>query len=203
MENNTGDLDTLVQEKLDADTDFAESIADLSDEDKEQAIQTKKSEILSQEFKALKEKADKAEKAEELANNYKIRAEKAEKNKKDGFSNEDKTSKNDGDLSSKDILALTKANINDEDIDEVLDYAKYKKISVAEALKNGVVKTMLAEREEQRTIANAANTGAARRGSNIANDDTLISNTQAGNLPESDAEIERLAQARMRKMKGK
>lgn len=38
---NIGELDALIQEKLDADTDFAESLADLSDEDKEQAIQDK------------------------------------------------------------------------------------------------------------------------------------------------------------------
>lgn len=199
MENNTGELDALIQEKLDADTDFAASLADLSDEDKEQAIQTKKSEILSQEVKSLREKAEKAAKAEELANNYKVRAEKAERELgKNKPAAGDKTPKKDGELSSRDIIVLTKANIAEEDIDEVLDYAKFKGISVAEALKSSVVKATLSQKEEQRNLAAAANAGNGRRGSYQVADDVLLAKARQGELPDSDADLDRLVEARMK-----
>lgn len=205
MENqNIGELDALIQERLDADTDFAESLADLSDEDKEQAIQDKKSELLAQEFKSLSEKAKEAEKAKELAENYKIRAEKAEKASKGDFKGE-KTPKNkEGEeLSSRDIIALINANIAEEDIDEVLDYAKFKGISVAEALKSSVVKTTLAENEEHRKTAAATNTGAGRRGVQRKSEDSLLSEFKSGKVPETDDEMDRLALARMKARAGK
>lgn len=205
MENeNIGELDALIQERLDADTDFAESLADLSDEDKEQAIQDKKSELLAQEFKSLSEKAKEAEKAKELAENYKIRAEKAEKASKGDFKGE-KTPKNERneEMSSRDIIALTKANIADEDIDVVLDYAKFKKISVAEALKSSVVKATLAENEEHRKTAAATNTGAGRRGVQQKSEDSLLSEFKSGKVPETDDEMDRLALARMKARAGK
>lgn len=205
MENqNIGELDALIQEKLDADTDFMESLADLSDEDKEQAIQDKKSELLTQEFKSLSEKAKEAEKAKELAENYKIRAEKAEKASKKGNSEGDKTPKNDGELSPRDIIVLTNANIaEEEDIDVVLDYAKFKKISVAEALKSSVVKATLAENEEHRKTAAATNTGAGRRGVQQKSEDSLLSEFKSGKVPETDDEMDRLALARMKARAGK
>lgn len=202
---NIGELDALIQEKLDADTDFAESLADLSDEDKEQAIQDKKSELLTQEFKSLSEKAKEAEKAKELAENYKIRAEKAEKASKKGNSEGEKTPKNEGneELSPRDIIALTNANIADEDIDVVLDYAKFKKISVVEALKSSVVKATLAENEEHRKTAAATNIGTGRRGVQQKSEDSLLSEFKSGKVPETDDEMERLALARMKARAGK
>lgn len=201
MENeNIGGLDALIQEKLDADTDFMDSLAYLSDEDKEQAIQNKKSELLAQEFKSLSDKAKEAEKAKELAENYKIRAEKAEK----AFKGE-KTPKNEKneELSSRDIIALTKANIADEDIDVVLDYAKFKKISVPEALQSSVVKATLAENEEFRKTAAAANIGAGRRGVQQISEDALLSEFKSGKIPETEDEMNRLALARMKARAGK
>lgn len=202
---NIGELDALIQEKLDADTDFAESLADLSDEDKEQAIQDKKSELLMQEFKSLSEKAKEAEKAKELAENYKIRAEKAEKASKNGNSEGEKTPKNERneEMSSRDIIALTKANIADEDIDVVLDYAKFKKISVVEALKSSVVKATLAENEEHRKTAAATNIGTGRRGVQQKSEGSLLSEFKSGKVPETDDEMERLALARMKARAGK
>ena len=202
---NIGELDALIQEKLDADTDFAESLADLSDEDKEQAIQDKKSELLMQEFKSLSEKAKEAEKAKELAENYKIRAEKAEKASKKGNSEGEKTPKNERneELSARDILALTNANIADEDIDVVLDYAKFKKISVVEALKSSVVKATLAENEEHRKTAAATNIGTGRRGVQQKSESSLLSEFKSGKVPETDDEMERLALARMKARAGK
>ncbi len=135
-------------------------------------------------------------KLEELANNYKVRAEKAEKLVKRSQPEDKKSS----DMSSKDILALTRANVSDDDIDEVLDYAKYKKIPVSEALKSGVLKTMLKDREEQRKVAQATNTGTARRGSTKLSDDEVLDKASKGELPDDPA---LLVKARWNLKKGK
>jgi hypothetical protein len=131
-------------------------------------------------------------KAEELAQNYKVRAEKAEKKAKEVVREESKTTKPSSDLSSKDLMALMNAKVETDDVDEIVDYAKFKGISVAEALKTGVIKTSLAEKAEQRKIADATNTGTSKRSSGKVSDDVLLSNASKGILPESDEDMERL-----------
>ncbi len=132
-------------------------------------------------------------KAEELANNYKVRAEKAEK-KGDKAPKADTTG-----LSTKDILALSKANIDDEDLDEVLDYASYKKLPIHEALKSSILKATLAEKAELRKSAQAVNTGATRRASGQVSDERILADARKGALPESDEDIARLARMRLQK----
>lgn len=136
----------------------------------------------------------KAEKAEELANNYKARAEKAEKKAK-SVKAEAPTSS----LSTVDILALSKANIEPEDIDEVLEWANFKKISVVEALNSSVLKATLAEKSEQRKSAQAVNTGATRRGTSSVSDDRLLADAEKGIMPDSEADIARLARLRFKR----
>jgi len=189
------DLNTSIQEKLDADTDFQTSLTDLSDEDKQIAIQTKKSELLETEVASLKEKADKVAKLEEIGQNQKIRAEKAEQELKKVKPVGEGTPKT-SELSSKDLLALMKAEVNEEDVDEVIDYAKYKGISVAEALKTGVIKTSLAEKVEQRKVADATNTGVSKRSSAKLADDVLLSNASKGIMPDNDEDLSRLLDLR-------
>jgi len=99
-------------------------------------------------------------------------------------------------LSSKDLLALMKAEVNEEDVDEVIDYAKYKGISVAEALKTGVIKTSLAEKVEQRKVADATNTGISKRSSAKLADDVLLSNASKGTMPDNDEDLNRLLDLR-------
>jgi hypothetical protein len=209
MENNNGDLNALIQEKIDADADFQVSLADLSDVEKEQAVQAKKAEVLEQEVKSLRDKAEKATKAEELANNYKIRAEKAEQElKKSKPADGNPEPKKDGDLTSRDILALSKADIHEDDIEDVLDFVKYQRVknpnySIAEALKSSIVKATLAEKKEFRATQAAANAGAGRRGSFQKSDDTLLNDFSAGKAPETDEEMDRLAMARLKAKAGK
>jgi hypothetical protein len=134
-------------------------------------------------------------KAKEIADNQRIRAEKAE-----GKIKTEKTqvkSSKSPELSTMDIIALTKANIETEDIEEVMDYAKFKGISIADALKSSVVKATLSERAEQRNVSLATNTGGSKRGVARVSDETLVANAQKGNLPESDADIDRLMKAMM------
>ena len=133
-----------------------------------------------------------AEKAKELADNYKKRAEKAEAKSKTP-----KSTVSTGNLSAQDLLALTKANIEADDLDEVLDYAKYKDVSISEALKSSVVKATIAEKVEHRNSAAAVNTGTSRRANSAGlSDDRLVSDAEKGIMPESDADIARLARLR-------
>lgn len=137
----------------------------------------------------IEEVKSRLEKAEELAQNYKIRAEKAEKRGKEGVKPEVPRS---SDLSTTDIIAISKANIEAEDVSEVLEYAKYKGISVVEALKSPVIKATLSEKEEIRKSAIATNTGSTRRGTSSVSDESLIANAKKGILPDSDADMTRL-----------
>lgn len=136
------------------------------------------------------------EKEKEIAKNQKIRAEKAEaRDKKPEAKSE--SFKKDNDLSTMDIIALSKANIETEDMSEVLEYAKFKGISISEALKSPLIKATIAEKVEMRNTANATNTGGAKRSSGKVSDETLIANASKGNLPESDEDIDRLVKAKM------
>jgi len=141
--------------------------------------------------------AEARKKAEEVANNYKIRAEKAEKVKK--VVQPSATEKTNSDLSSTDLYAMMKNNVELEDFSDVTDYAKFKGISVQEALATGFVKTLLSEKAGQRNIANATNTGSARRGTARLSDEAIVDNVNKGILPESDEDIMRYVKARSRK----
>lgn len=97
-------------------------------------------------------------------------------------------------LSEKDIFALVKADVSEDDIDEVKGYASYKKISVAEALKDKTLKGILSDRSEERRSAEVANTKSPR-GSSKPSSETLLSKSKEGILPDKDEDIEALAKA--------
>lgn len=61
-------------------------------------------------------------------------------------------------LSLKDSILLAKAEVDLEDVDEVLAYAEYKKISLQDALKSPTLKGIIAERKEERATAIATQT---------------------------------------------
>lgn len=135
-------------------------------------------------------------KAEELANNYKIRAEKAER-KPEKAETTKVAPKKSSDLSTLDIIAISKADIEPEDVEDVVEYAKFKGISVTEALKTPVIQTTLSQKKEMRQTALATSTGSTRRGTSQISDSQLLANAAKGVLPESDADIERLAQLKV------
>ncbi len=135
-------------------------------------------------------------KAEELAQNYKVRAEKAEKKAKE--TKVEKVEPVQG-LSSKDTIALINAKVNEDDIEEVIEYAKFKKISVSEALKSSVIKASLTEREEQRNTANATSTGKSRGAAKVSGEALLAKAQKTGEIPDSDEGISALIAARMKK----
>jgi len=97
-------------------------------------------------------------------------------------------------LSAKDALLLAKADVDLDDVDEVVDFAKYRKITVAEAIKSPLLKSIIDERKEERKTANATLMNNTRKTSTPTNE-AIIEKAQRGELKEDD--IDRLVQARM------
>lgn len=180
MYENFGALDASVQEKLDADVDFNTSLETLSDDEKAEAIKVKKSELLDVEIKSLSETS---KKNKELADNQKTRAEKAEQELKRSKPAESILEKKD-DLSPKDVLALAKANLHEDDLEEVIEFARFKKIEVTDALKNPTLKTILTEKAEFRKTADATTTGQQRRVATKVTDEALLDKASKGEIPE-------------------
>lgn len=136
-------------------------------------------------------------KQKEIAQNQKARAEKAESKVKTVKSEPaPKSSPKAGELGSKDLIALMEAKVSADDIDEVTDFAKFKGISVAEALKTSYIKSTLAEKAEKRNIAAATNVGGTKRSSGKTPDDVLLTNARNGIMPENDADLDRLLRLR-------
>lgn len=104
-------------------------------------------------------------------------------------------------LSQADLYALLKADVAEDDVSEVVDYAKLKKIPVAEALKSNIVKAILKERSEERETAEATSTSTSRRSNSRPTPDALLDNARKGNMPESDADIDALIKARRKAKK--
>jgi hypothetical protein len=96
---------------------------------------------------------------------------------------EKKEDKHESSINPKDLYALMQSSVHEDDIDDVAEYAKFKKISIAEALKTDVVKTILSNKAEFRETAQKANTGAARRGATKLSDDVLLANAAKGDIP--------------------
>src|SRR5882724_9259910 len=66
-------------------------------------------------------------------------------------------------LTPMDAIILSKADISEkEDIEAIVEYANYKHITVAAAMKTSVMKAELAQRKEERKTARATNTGGSR-----------------------------------------
>ena len=96
-------------------------------------------------------------------------------------------------ISQKDLYALSQANVNIDDFDEVIEYAKFKNITVMEVLNNDVMKTTLANKSAFRKTAEASNTGSTKKGSSKVSDSTLEENLSKGIIPEKGSdEAERL-----------
>ena len=157
-------LDALIQEKIDGDSDFQATLADMSEEDQAQAIADKKAELIEAEFVALNEQK---EKADEIAKNQKIRAEKAEKATP---KNAGETSKEEYSL--KDILALR--DVHGDDVDTLVEYAKFKKIPVAEAKKLPEMMSFTKDAEAKRKTESAKIMGGGKRPSSVKSGEAIL-----------------------------
>lgn len=99
------------------------------------------------------------------------------------------------DLSTEDIYGLMEAKVPKEDIGEVRDYANLKGLTIAEALNAPMVKSILADKAEQRRTAAATQGKGGQRGAGKVSGETLLEKARKGELPEGDADIEKLAEA--------
>lgn len=177
-------MDKVVQDRIDGDADFQATLTDLSEDDKNAAIASKRKDVLSEEIATLTKRATDAE---TLAGNQKTRAEKAE----------GKIKENASDLSAKDAMLLAKANVDLEDVDEVVEYAKFKKVPIADALKSPVLIGIIAERKEERATAEATATGKNTRSTAAPSADAILAAASGGQVPDDDAGITALVNARI------
>lgn len=105
-------------------------------------------------------------------------------------------------LTEKDRIFLAKADIHEDDLDEVLDRAKSKGISVKDALAQ--VKPLLDARTEERRTAAATHTkGGARGAAKPTGNDLLEKAERTGEIPDSDDGIQAIAEARLAKKKNR
>lgn len=181
------EFDKFVEDKINGDTEFQTSLEVLDDAAKTVAIEAKKLELLKIEAPTWFENASKHEKA---YNDTKTRAEKAEAELKKVKPPVEKKA-DDASLSTKDFYALNKANVPEEDVDDVLEYARFKNIPVADALKSSVVKATLAEKAEVRRTAQATNTRSTRSQNMQADGASIIANAKTKGeeaLPEAGTE---------------
>jgi len=177
----TVDLETLDQEQKDA--------IEAGTLTEEQLLEEHEETLKTQET----EQEGKLKKAEEVAHNYKIRAEKAEDKK-----GKEEVVTPQADLSQSDLYALMRNDVPEEDVSEVTDYAKLKKVSVSEALKTPFVKSLLESSQEERTTAKASNTKKSARGTGKVDGNKLLEKAQSdGSLPESSEDMAKLVEARL------
>lgn len=97
-------------------------------------------------------------------------------------------------ISAKDALLMAKFDIDIEDVDEVVDFANYRKVSIAEALKNPTLKAIIKDRQEERQTAAATQTRGPRVSPRMS-DEAMLDRARQGQVPETD--IDKLTSARM------
>lgn len=149
-------------------------------------------------------------KALELADNQKIRAEKAERKNKKTFQTDDGTSKNSKDneqefvSSLKDIRALS--DVHDDDVETLMDLAKFKGISITEAKKDSYIMNYLRTKNEERATAQVSNTSKGKQGFSKISGQNLLNkvkqfNKSANdfNWPETEEGMEALIEAQFEK----
>lgn len=99
-------------------------------------------------------------------------------------------------LTEKDRLALIKADIDPEDLDEITDFASFKKISVSEALKSPTLKKILAENVEMRTTESVTNTKRSTRGTTKPSDEAVLARASKETLEATDDNMTAIFRAR-------
>ena len=192
-EKNVERLDSLIQEA-------EEGLTEADEETKPQ---------LEEKLQGLKSLKEDFNKRGEISENQRIRAEKAEDElkelKKPGVKPDEKVVPPNKDLSQTDLIVLIKADVTEEeDIQEVVDFAKLKGISVAEALKSSVIRTVLSEKKEERQTAEATATGNKRGGTTAPSAKELLQRAQSkGELPEKDEDMRKLIEAQIAEKAGK
>lgn len=171
-------------EEVDLDFNIEDLPEDASQEDKDKAIKT-----------LTAQKAHWRKKHDDLVEANKGgegKEEKTEEKKETG----DKPKGVDA-LPQSDVMTLIRNDIHENDIPEIVDYAQMKGLTIAEALKTPVVQSILDTNKEARTVEDATNTGKTGKTASGISDDELLANAKKGIMPESDADMDRLAKLRL------
>lgn len=154
-------------------------------------------ELKNEEFKASLH-ADK-NKHLESKKTYEERMRKAGIDPETGEKIDSKESTKSPNMDLKDIRALQ--DVHDDDIEEVIEFSKYKKISVAEAKRHPAVQSLLKTRVEERASALAASTQVSRR--NNTNSSGAILNKVKNQEDMTDEEMQLAVQATLAELKKK
>lgn len=88
----------------------------------------------------------------------------------------------DSDITLTELHSLLKANVPEEDTNEVRLYARSHGVSITDALKMEEVKAILRTKEEIRRTAEAAATGGGRRGVSKPTNDELLEKARTGEV---------------------
>lgn len=115
----------------------------------------------------------------------------SDKNKDEKITDSEKS------LSQTDIIYVAKADIHEDDLEEVLTYSKNNKVTVKEA--HQYLKPILDVKAEQRKTADGTNTNGGKRGSSKLSDEALLAEADKGKLPESDEDIARLTSLKLKR----
>ena len=149
--------------------------------DTQESVNLEEEETTLESDEVVEEGNEELDKAKSAFNDQKIRAEKAEKELKKLKANkpvEKQEKALDSNYSLSDIRALN--DVHDDDVSEVQEYANFKGISIAEAKKDPVVQNILKARVEERTTANATNTGKGTRGSKNLSNEQVVEAMESG-----------------------
>jgi len=199
MAKTLAEIQASIESKLEEDVDFQNSLVDLDEDEKTQKLAERKQEEIYMEIARLNEEADSAKKLTEVTKNQKIRAEKAEAElrKIKGTKPKEDEKKPEG-LSQFDLLAIVKNNVDEEDVQEVIDYAQLKGTTVSEALKTSFMKSRLASLAEERETAKAANVKKTPGGQRQSSGASLLDKARSkGEMPDTDEGMRKLAKARL------
>lgn len=185
-----------------ADTEEDETIEsdDLETEDGEGDTETTEEEApTAEELKELREKAAKVDDIE--ADNKQV----YERLRKLGYDKDGKPipkRKVEADtsvpaLTPQDVLVLTKANVHEDDLETVMEYAAFKKITLSAALKDSTLKTILNGNEEVRKTAEATITRGGPRGTADVTGESLLQKAeQTGEVPTDTVGMNKIFLAR-------
>jgi len=139
--------------------------------------------------------------------NMRIRAEKAERVNKPEKPVETITPKKEVETETpknpdlKEVVATTKAlhDVHEDDVDAIMEWAKFKGISIPEAKKEPHIQSLLKTNEEERKTANATSTGKGKRGVTKKSIKAITDKANEYKDLDTDEDYEKLADARLKK----
>jgi len=175
-------------------TEQEEAQKNPQEEETSKSADSEDGELSAEEIEDLKKKAEvssqnfeRAKKAEEELKKLKDKA------------NEDKgdvTKETANELSAKDFLALNEKGITSQDFDEVMDYAKYRNVSISEALEDKTLQSILQTKKEERKTAEATHTQGGARGATKNDGASLLHKFRdTGEFPDDPDDLKKMFQA--------